>query len=68
MLRLGSVAADAVARLDETLGTELASEIPEDQLDAELVLVDSNELADAQGLTWHDRIAGTRVVVLPKKE
>jgi len=26
------------------------------------------QLADAQGLTWHDRIAGTRVVVLPKKE
>lgn len=22
---------------------------------------------DAKGLTWHDRIAGTRVVVLPKK-
>lgn len=50
VLRLGSVAADAVALLDENLGTELASEIPEDQLDAELVLVDSNELADAQDL------------------
>jgi uncharacterized RDD family membrane protein YckC len=25
-------------------------------------------LADSQGLTWHDRIAGTRVVLLPKKK
>jgi uncharacterized RDD family membrane protein YckC len=26
------------------------------------------QLADSQHLTWHDRIAGTRVVVLPKKK
>lgn len=50
VLELGSVAQDALVRLDDRLGTELADEIPEEQLDAELVLVDSNELADAQGL------------------
>jgi len=50
VLQLGSVAAQAVDQVDERLGTELADQIPEDQLNAELVLFDSTELADAQGL------------------
>ncbi|MGI9643141.1 MAG: hypothetical protein ACR2N9_10185 [Acidimicrobiia bacterium] len=50
VVKLGSIAAEAVELVDERLGTELAGQIPEEELDAELVLVDSTELADAQGL------------------
>lgn len=50
VLKLGSVAVEAVGLVDERLGTDLADQIPEERLDAELVLIDSNELADAQSL------------------
>ncbi len=50
VLKLSEVAVQAVGLVDERLGTGLADQIPEEALDAELVLVDSDELADVQGL------------------
>lgn len=58
-VNLGPVAEGAVGRLDERLGTDFANQIPSEALDdAEVVLVESEELADAQTLArWLDRIA-----------
>lgn len=50
VVNLGSVAEEAVIGVDESLGTELASQVPIEEIDAEIVLVESNELADVQGL------------------
>jgi len=58
VLQLGSVAQQAVVRLDERLGTDLAEQIPAEELDAEFVLVDSSELADAQtAVGWLDNLS-----------
>lgn len=50
VLLLGPLAEQAVEEVDNQLGTTLASQIPVEELDAELVLVESDELADAQSL------------------
>ena len=58
VLRLGSVAQSVVESLDERLGTELATQIPAEQLEAELVLIDSTELANVQTqLRWLDNLS-----------
>ncbi len=48
VLLLGPLATQAVEGVDQELGTSLASQIPIEELDAELVLVESDELANAQ--------------------
>ncbi|MGI9616664.1 MAG: hypothetical protein ACR2QO_27345 [Acidimicrobiales bacterium] len=54
---LGDVADDVVGRLDERLGADLSAQLPEEGLDAEIVLIESQELADAQtGARWLDRL------------
>ncbi len=50
VLLVGPLAAQAVDGVDERLGTDLASQIPAERLDAEVVLVESEDLADVQGL------------------
>lgn len=58
VLQLGSIAEQAVVGLDERLGTDLAEQIPAEALDAEFVLVDSSELADAQtAVGWLDNLS-----------
>jgi hypothetical protein len=48
VLKLGPLAEEVVKELDAILGTDFADSIPTDQLDAEFVLVDSDDLADVQ--------------------
>ena len=50
VLKLGSVAEDALGRVDEAMNTTLVTQIPPEQLEAEIVLIESKELAQAQGL------------------
>lgn len=58
VLKLGSLAEEAVANLDERLGTDLADKIPAEDLDAEVVLFESDELADVQDqVRWFDRLS-----------
>ena len=58
VLKLGSLAQSVVERLDERVGTELAAQIPAEELDAELVLIDSTELADVQTqVRWFDNLS-----------
>ena len=58
VLKLGSLAQSVVERLDERVGTELAAQIPAEALDAELVLIDSTELADVQTqVRWFDNLS-----------
>jgi hypothetical protein len=65
VLKLGSVAQEAVASLDERLGTDLASQIPVEDLDAEFVLVDSSELADSQTVVrWFDNLSWFSVILV----
>lgn len=48
VLKLGPFAEEVVKELDDLLGTEFADSIPTEQLDAEFVLVDSDDLANVQ--------------------
>ena len=58
VLKLGGLAEEAIANLDERLGTDLANTIPAEDLDAELVLVESDELANVQDqVRWFDRLS-----------
>ena len=64
VLKLGSVAQDAVDRLDDRLGTDLAPQIPAEDLDAEFVLIDSSELAKVQTLVrWFDSLSWFWVIM-----
>lgn len=64
VVTLGSVAEDVVARVDERLGTQLAEQIPEEELDAEVVLFESQELADAQAaVRLVDRLSWFSVIL-----
>lgn len=57
-LLLGSLAAEAIEGVDQELGTELAAQIPAEELDAELVLVESEDLANIQTMIrWFDAIS-----------
>ena len=49
VLKLGPLAAEVVKEMDDLLGTEFADSIPTDRLDAEFVIVESDDLADVQG-------------------
>jgi hypothetical protein len=49
VLQLGPFAQEVVKELDDLLGTEFADSIPTDRLDAEFVIVESDDLADVQG-------------------
>ncbi|MGI9612490.1 MAG: hypothetical protein ACR2QO_06255 [Acidimicrobiales bacterium] len=54
---LGDIADDVVGRLDERLGADLSARMPEEGFDAEIVLIESQELADAQtGARWLNRL------------
>lgn len=64
VLKLDSLVQEAVADLDERLGTDLAEQIPAEDLDAEFVLIDSSELADAQTLVrWFDILSWFSVIL-----
>lgn len=59
VVRLGPVVENVIERLDEILGTDLENAIPDERLDGEFVLVESEDLADLQdgiklldGLSW----------------
>ncbi|MFW2382907.1 MAG: hypothetical protein ACN4GZ_14215 [Acidimicrobiales bacterium] len=49
-LLVGPLAAQALEGVDDELGTDLSSQIPAEALEAEVVLVESEDLAEAQGL------------------
>ena len=49
VLKLGPFAEEVVKELDNLLGSEFADSVPTDRLDAEFVIVDSDDLADVQG-------------------
>jgi hypothetical protein len=58
VLLLGPLAAQALEGVDEELDTELGTQIPTEELDAELVLLESEDLANAQTLVgWFDAIS-----------
>ncbi|MCP4225989.1 MAG: hypothetical protein GY773_21850 [Actinomycetia bacterium] len=64
VVKLGPVAQDVVQRLDDGLGTELTSQIPPEQLDAEMVLVESEELADIQDqVGWFNSLSWFSLVL-----
>jgi hypothetical protein len=48
VVRVGPIAEEVLNRLDEILGTDLRSAIPDERLDGEFVLVESEDLADLQ--------------------
>ena len=55
---LGPLAARAIEGVDQELGTDLAAQIPAEELDVELVLVESENLADIQTMVrWFDAIS-----------
>ena len=57
-VKVGPLAKEVVTRLDEILGTDLADSVPEEQLDGELVLVQSDDLANLQDeINWFDRLS-----------
>jgi hypothetical protein len=49
VLKVGPLVQNVIQRLDEILGTDLADSIPDEQLDGEFVLVDSDDLGSLQG-------------------
>ena len=64
VVKLGSLAESAVGRLDERLGTEFAGQIPAEELEAEVVLVESEELADVQTLAgWLHSLSWVSVIL-----
>ena len=64
VLLLGSLAAQAVEGVDEELGTSRSSEIPAEALDAEFVLVESDELARVQSqVRWFDALSWIRPIL-----
>lgn len=64
VLQLGGLVEQAAGRLDEALGTDLADAIPSDEIDAEFVLVESQELADVQdAVRWFDGLSWFSLVI-----
>jgi len=64
VLRLGPAADLAIAEVDAILGTDLADVIPAEQLDAEFVLVESDDLADIQdGLGLFNTLSWLTVIL-----
>ena len=48
VVRVGPIAEEVLNNLDEILGTDLENSIPDDRLDGEFVLVESDDLANLQ--------------------
>jgi hypothetical protein len=64
VLQLGPLVAQAAGRLDDALGTDLADAIPTDEIDAEFVLVESQDLADVQdAVRWFDALSWFSLVI-----
>jgi hypothetical protein len=58
VVRLGPIAEEVLNSLDEILGTDLQNSIPDERLDGEFVLVDSQDLADLQDeISLFDRLS-----------
>jgi len=58
VVRLGPIAEEVLERLDDILGTDLKNSIADDRLDGELVLVESDELANLQDeISLFDRLS-----------
>jgi hypothetical protein len=58
VVRLGPITEEVLNRLDDILGTNLQNAIPDERLDGEFVLVESDELADLQDeINLFDRLS-----------
>jgi hypothetical protein len=58
VVRLGPITEEVLNRLDEILGTDLRSSIPDERLDGEFVLVESDDLANLQDeISLFDRLS-----------
>jgi hypothetical protein len=58
VVRVGPIVEEVLNRLDEILGTDLRSAIPDERLDGEFVLVESDDLADIQDeISLFDRLS-----------
>jgi hypothetical protein len=58
VVRLGPIAGEVLDRLDDILGTDLKNSIPDERLDGEFVLVESDELASLQDeISLFDRLS-----------
>jgi hypothetical protein len=58
VVRLGPIAEEVLKRLDDILGTDLQNSIPDERLDGEFVLVESDQLADLQDeINLFDRLS-----------
>jgi hypothetical protein len=58
VVRVGPIAEEVLNRLDDILGTDLQNSIPDDRLDGEFVLVDSDDLASLQDeISLFDRLS-----------
>ncbi|MDX2378151.1 MAG: hypothetical protein QNM02_00145, partial [Acidimicrobiia bacterium] len=58
VVRLGPITEEVLNRLDEILGTDLKNAIPDERLDGEFVLVESDELANLQDeISLFDRLS-----------
>ena len=64
VLKLGPAADLVIAEVDDILGTNLAETVPAEQLDAEFVLVESDDLADVQdGLSAFNTLSWLTVIL-----
>jgi hypothetical protein len=58
VVRVGPIAEEVLNRLDDILGTDLQNSIPDDRLDGEFVLVESDDLASLQDeINLFDRLS-----------
>jgi hypothetical protein len=58
VVRLGPITVEVLNRLDEILGTDLRNSIPDERLDGEFVLVESDDLANLQDeISLFDRLS-----------
>jgi hypothetical protein len=58
VVRVGPIAEEVLNTLDDILGTDLQNSIPDDRLDGEFVLVDSDDLASLQDeISLFDRLS-----------